>query len=290
MWCLVGDGETQPNGLPPRYTIVREIGRGAMAIVYEGVDAERADRVAIKVLRPELAQSVSARRFNREIAFLRLLHHPNILPILDASDDHAEWLFLVAPYLAEDTLRQLVTRSGPLPLDATMRIVVNLASALDYAHSRNIVHRDLKPENVLFDGTRAVLADFGIARAIVASFDEQRLSSSGIVVGTPQYMSPEQQVGDPLIDGRTDIYALGCVTYEMLAGEPPFGQRSLLGVAAAHARQPPQSIRSVRPDVPPEVESAIMAAMAKRLHERPATAAGFVACLQRAPGLQVTEP
>jgi serine/threonine-protein kinase len=247
-----------------------------MAIVYQARDRETDADVAIKVLRRELAQSVSAQRFLREITYLRTLRHPGILPILDSAEQ-SDSMFFVMPYFAGETLRQRLRRDGPFAEEEVTRIVTDLASALDYAHQRNIVHRDLKPENVLLTASDAVLCDFGVARAIILSSNDARLSSSGIAVGTPCYMSPEQHHMDATIDGRCDIYALGCVAYEMLTGEPPFTSASVLALIAAHTSQPPRSIRSVRPEVSPAAEAAILAALAKRAAERPPTGAAFVA-------------
>lgn len=247
-----------------------------MAIVYQARDWQSDTDVAIKVLRTELAQSIVAQRFLREIAYLRTLRHPGILPILD-SGERDDLMYFVMPYVAAETLRQRLVRDGPFGLDDVDRVVADVASTLDFAHRQNIVHRDLKPENILLTQPRAILCDFGIARCIVASSNEARLSTSGIAVGTPCYMSPEQQLADDTIDGRCDIYALGCVAYEMLTGEPPFTSTSLLSLVTAHVAKPARSIRSVRPDVPLVVESAILAALAKRRDDRPPTGAAFVA-------------
>jgi serine/threonine-protein kinase len=247
-----------------------------MAMVYQARDRETDADVAIKVLRRELAQSVSAQRFQREIAYLRALQHPGILPILDSAE-HGDSMYFVTPYFAGESLRQRLVRDGPCAEADVTSIASDIAAALDYAHQRNIVHRDLKPENVLLAGSRAVICDFGVARAITLSSSEPRLSSSGVAVGTPSYMSPEQHIGEADIDGRCDIYALGCVTYEMLTGEPPFSSGSTLALMAAHTSQPPRSIRSVRPSVPPAMEAAVLAALAKRPDERPPSGAAFVA-------------
>jgi serine/threonine-protein kinase len=183
------------------------------------------------------------------------------------------------PYLAGATLRVRLNERGPMPLETVLNIVTQLASALDYAHAQNVVHRDLKPENVLFAGDRVMLCDFGIARAIIAS-SEDALSSSGIAIGTPAYMSPEQALQIENIDGRTDIYALGCVTYEMLTGDPPFTGASLMALMSRHASQEPFPIRSVRPEVPPHIEEAIRIALAKDPRDRQRTATAFAAQLQ----------
>jgi serine/threonine-protein kinase len=273
--------EPLPRELSGRYTLEREIGQGGMARVFLGHDGVTGDTVAIKVLRPELVASVSAARFHREIRHLRTLRHPNILPLLDSGQE-GELLYFSMPYVEGDTLRIRLDRVGVLPLEETLTVVAQLSSALDYAHAHNIVHRDLKPENILFADDRVLLCDFGISRAIVASSTEDMLSSSGVAVGTPSYMSPEQALHGAAVDGRTDIYALGCLTYEMLAGEPPFSGRTLLSLIARHANQAPRSIRSVRPEIPPQVEAAIHAAMAKTVEARPPSAAAYLALVRQA--------
>lgn len=247
-----------------------------MAIVYLAYDQRYGRQVAIKVLRPELSASVSAARFLREVRYLRTLSHPSILPILDSADD-GESLYFVMPYADGQTLRSRLASEGALAFAEIAGIVEALAGALDFAHSQNIVHRDLKPENVLFQGGRVVLCDFGIARAIIMSAPEEHLSTSGIVVGTPRYMSPEQALRDRPLDGRSDVYALGCVTYEMLTGEPPFQESNMLTLVAAHATRPPAPIRTVRPDVPAGIEEVVLSALAKEAGERPPSAGDFAA-------------
>ena len=267
-----------PSEIASRYQLRSELGRGAMALVYLAEDRQTGREVAVKVLRPELAASIGASRFHREIHFLATLHHPNILPILD-SDEAGIFLYYVMPYVRGETLRARLDREGALPLPAVLRIAGELASAIDYAHTRNIIHRDIKPDNILFDGDRAMICDFGVARALVVSNDDG-LSSSGLAVGTPSYMSPEQALEARDIDGRTDIYALGCVTYEMLSGERPFTGPNAQAIIARHISQPPRSIRVVRPDVPEHVERAVVAALAKRASERPRNGADFVRQLE----------
>jgi serine/threonine-protein kinase len=257
-----------------RYEIVRKIGEGASARVYLGVDRTSRSPVAVKVLRPELAATVSLSRFRREIGYLQTLRHSNILPILDASLD-GDTPFLVMPYADGATLRERLIERRQLPLAEALRIAGEIALGLDHAHSHNIVHRDLKPANVLFVGDRTMIGDFGIARAIVASASEEKLSSSGIVVGTPDYMSPEQLFAEATVDGRCDVYALACVTYEMLVGEPPFTGATPISVAVQHAVRAMRPVRSVRPDVPGSVETAIRCALAKDADQRPATAVAF---------------
>jgi len=267
--------EMTPGELSGRYLIEREIGRGAMGTVFRARDRATDQTVAVKILRPELIASVIAQRFHREIRFLRRLNHPNILPLLDSGQD-GDHLYFTMPFIDGDTLRARIDNVGAFPLDVSLGILAQLADALDYAHSQNILHRDLKPENILLPGNQVVLCDFGVARALIASSNEDAVSSSGIVVGTPHYMSPEQAFGEGAVDSRSDIYALGCVMYEMLTGDLPFHGVSLMAVIARHANQSPRPIRSVRPEIPVHVESAIYAAMAKDADARPPSAAAFL--------------
>ena len=214
--------------LGDRYRFERELGRGGMATVYLAEDFKHHRRVAVKVLRPELAASIGAERFLREIETTANLRHPHILPLYDSGDvedpgDSAggRFLFYVMPFVEGETLRARLDRERQLPIDDALRIAREVSDALSYAHARGIIHRDIKPENILLEGGHAVVADFGIARAVGAAGADS-LTGSGITVGTPAYMSPEQASADHDLDGRSDLYALGCVLYEMLAGQPPF--------------------------------------------------------------------
>src|SRR2546429_3763323 len=205
--------------LADHYAIERELGHGGMAIVYLARDVKHDRPVALKVLRPELAASVGAERFLREIQVRAHLTHPNILPLLDSgrADD---LLYYVTPYVEGESLRSRLDRERQLPVAEAVRLAASVAGALDYAHRHQIVHRDIKPENILLEDGQAVVADFGIARALHAA-ENAKLTETGVAVGTVAYMSPEQATGEEF-DGRSDIYSLGCVLYEMLAGEPPF--------------------------------------------------------------------
>lgn len=260
--------------LPPRYAIDREIGRGGSARVYLAHDIELGRRVAIKLLHPELSSTVSAKRFEREIRLLASLEHRNILPVLDCAAD-GRALFYVMPYLGDTTLAQRLGREGELAYPEVVRILYDLASAVNYAHTRNVVHRDIKPANILFDGSRAVIGDFGIARAIIAASSESGISSSGLAIGTPLYMSPEQSLDPNHVDGRADIYSLGCITYEMLAGRPPFTGATAMAIIAKHVADIPPRITQYRSDVPAHAANAIAAAMAKEPDMRPQTAMAF---------------
>ncbi|HEX9218737.1 MAG TPA: serine/threonine-protein kinase, partial [Gemmatimonadales bacterium] len=206
--------------LADRYTIERELGHGGMATVYLAQDLKHHRKVAIKVLEPELAAALGPERFLREIEIAAGLNHPHILPLYD-SGEAATSLYYVMPYVEGETLRDRLKREGQLPLEDAVRITREVADALSYAHSHDVVHRDIKPENILFQAAHAVVSDFGIARAITAAAGAS-LTATGIAIGTPGYMSPEQGAASARVDERSDIYSLGCVLYEMLAGEPPF--------------------------------------------------------------------
>ena len=254
-----------------------------MASVYLAEDREAGGPVAIKVLRPELAASLGATRFHREIEIATRLQHPNILPLL-GSGELGGFLYYTMPYVAGDSLQALLEREGRLPLERVLAIAGDIAAALDYAHAHNVVHRDIKPPNVLLEGDRAMVCDFGVARAIVRSSTDQS-SSSGLVFGTASYMSPEQATGQGEIDARSDIYALGCVIYEMLTGERVFGGPTPQAIIARHVSDPPRPIRTVRPEVSREMEAAVLAALAKDPNGRPQSGGQLVRRLgpQRTP-------
>ena len=247
--------------LRERYALEREIGRGGSAYVYLARDLRDGAAVAVKVLRPELVTVVSTSRFLREVEIARSLRHPNIVELLDFGSVDG-MLYYTMPYIKGATLRARLQAERQLPLPEALRIARDVAAALDYAHERNIVHRDVKPGNILLDGTRTLVTDFGIARAMTMA-GGQELTDSGIALGTPEYMSPEQASGDRLLDVRTDIYALGCVVYEMIAGEAPFTGPNAQAIIARHAAEAPRSIRIIRGSVSPAVERAIEKALAK---------------------------
>ena len=263
-----------------RYTIQRELGRGGTAFVFLAHDLKHDRAVALKILRPEIAVALGQERFLREIRVAARLQHPNILPLHD-SGEAAGFLYYVMPWVEGQSLRQLLDREGPLPLDQVLRITGEVCDALDYAHRQNVVHRDIKPENILLAGGHALVADFGLARAISAAGDE-RLSDTGIAVGSPAYMSPEQAGAESRIDGRSDLYSLGCVLYEMLAGVPPFTGRGAQAVLSRHAVDPVPPLRTVRKTVPEQVERAVMKALEKTPADRFATAGEFAGALAQA--------
>ena len=260
--------------LADRYEIERELGRGGMALVYLARDLKHDRNVAIKILRPEVSATLGADRFLREIQIAARLQHPHIVPLYDSGLADG-LLYYVMPYVEGETLRQRIRREKQLAIDDALQISREVADALSYAHSHDLVHRDIKPENVLLSGGHAMVADFGIARAVSAAGGDQ-LTDSGVAIGTPAYMSPEQGTGEADLDGRTDIYALGCVLFEMLAGEPPFTGPTGQAIIARHVSERPPSLRIVRPTVSAEMESTIQKALAKVPADRFRTVRAFV--------------
>jgi len=246
------------------YRIERELGAGGMATVYLAHDLKHDRKVAVKVLRPEVAQAVGAERFLSEIKTTANLQHPHILALHD-SGEAGGFLFYVMPFVNGESLRDRLTRDKQLPLDDILRIAREVADALDYAHRAGIVHRDIKPENILLSEGHAVVADFGIARAVTAP-EASRLTQVGEMIGTPAYLSPEQVSGDPL-DGTSDLYSLGCVLYECLTGELPF-HGPLMAMLAQRMISPPPSVRGRRSEVPPQLDQVVAKAMATQTSDR----------------------
>jgi len=267
-------------GLAERYLLERELGRGGMATVYLARDLKHERPVALKVLLPESAASLGPDRFKREIKLAARLQHPHILTVHD-SGEAAGQLWFTMPYVEGESLRDRLRRERQLPVDEALRITREAALALDYAHQEGVVHRDIKPENLLLtkDGSTLV-ADFGIARALGA---DEHLTQAGSSTGTPAYMSPEQANGDKAVDARTDVYSLGCVLYEMLAGEPPFTGSTAWAIVAKWLTEPIPSVRARRPDVSENVDLAIQRALTQSAADRFATMAEFVRALQGAP-------
>ena len=290
-----------PTGLPPvepepgtlerlqaalkdRYRIERQLGAGGMATVFLAHDLRHERDVAIKVLHPELAASMGAERFEREIKLAAKLHHPHILGLFDSGQ--ADGLFYyVMPFVPGESLRDRLTRESMLPVDDALQITYEVADALGAAHALGIVHRDIKPENILLSGGHALVADFGVARA--ASEAGEKLTQTGMAVGTPTYMSPEQAMGE-VVGPTSDLYALGCVVYEMLTGQPPFTGANARAIMARHTMEAVPSIRLVRDAVPEEVEEAILAVLAKVPADRPQTSGEFLALLTPPAGTGVT--
>ncbi len=265
-------------GLEGRYTIERQLGRGGMATVYLAFDLKHQRQVALKLLHPEFAAVVGPERFLREIDIAATLSNPHILPLYDSGQVDG-LLYYVMPYVSGESLQDRLDRETQLPINAALAITRDIAAGLSYAHGQGLVHRDIKPGNILLDGDSAVLADFGIARAVdvVAG---QEVTDSGMVIGTPEYMSPEQGQGHGKVDSRSDIYSLGCVLYEMLAGEPPFTGPTAQVIIARHQHEAPRSLTITRSTVPASVEFAIESALAKVPADRPETAERFVELLE----------
>src|SRR2546425_2634651 len=265
------------TALTGRYTIERELGRGGMAIVYLAQDLKHRRSVAIKVLHPELAAAVGTDRFLREIEIAASLTHPHIVPLHDSGEADS-FAYYVMPYVEGESLRERLTRETQLPVDEAVQIAREVADALAYAHSHDVVHRDIKPENILLEAGHAVVSDFGIARAISAAGGE-KLTATGLAVGTPAYMSPEQLAGGEHVDGRTDVYSLGCVLYEMLAGEPPFTGPTPQAIQARSLMETPRQIHRMRAGVPEALDPVIAKAMAVTAADRYASAAEFARAL-----------
>jgi tRNA A-37 threonylcarbamoyl transferase component Bud32 len=263
--------------LGARYTIERELGHGGAAVVYLAHDRKHDRQVAIKVLSPELALAVRSERFLREIQITAKLAHPYIMPLVDSGEADG-FLYYVMPYVEGKSLRDRLQREKQLSLPDALRITFEVADALSYAHRQGVIHRDIKPENILLEAKHAVIADFGIARAIIVA-SEHSVTQTGVLVGTPAYMSPEQATGERQLDGRSDIYSLGCVLYEMLAGHPPFLGTSQQEVLSRHLVDPVPSLRAVRAAVPAALEAAIRQALTKQPADRFVTATEFTDAL-----------
>ena len=263
-----------------RYRVERELGEGGMAVVFLAHDLRHDRPVALKVLKPELAAMLGAERFLREIHIAAQLNHPHILALHDSGDADG-LLYYVMPYVEGDSLRRRLTRDGALPLSDALSIASEVADALGYAHDLGVIHRDIKPENILLSHGHAAIADFGIARAVAGA--GSALTTAGISLGTPAYMSPEQAAGDPTLDHRADLYSLGCTLYEMLTGTPPYPGPSSAALLAQHAMDPVPDARATRPEVPRAASAAARRAMAKAPTDRFGSAAELRAALAGAP-------
>jgi tetratricopeptide (TPR) repeat protein len=285
---MLDGSERLSAALAGQYRVERELGQGGMARVYLAEDLKHGRRVALKLLRPELAAMIGADRFLAEIRTMAGLQHPRILPLFDSGlarlaavdgGPEVDLPYYVMPYVAGETLRARLAQARQLPVDEALSIAIQVAGALDHAHRQGIIHRDIKPENILLHDGEAVVADFGIALALGAAAGE-RLTETGLTLGTPVYMSPEQALGDRVIDGRSDLFSLGCVLYEMLAGEPPHTGASPQVITAKRLSQAVPSVRGIRETVPPAVDTALVRVLAKAPADRFATGREFAAALE----------
>ncbi|HEY0350478.1 MAG TPA: protein kinase, partial [Gemmatimonadales bacterium] len=295
------------TALAGRYAIERELGRGGMATVYLADDLKHRRKVAIKVLRPELTAVLGAERFDREIRIVAGLNHPHILPLYDSGtagtrgSGEGELLWFSMPHVRGESLRQKLSHERQLPIDQAIAIVRQVGSALDHAHAHGLIHRDIKPENILLHEGEAMVSDFGISLATAreagqrgsgaeGSRAEERLTGTGIMLGTPAYMSPEQAAGERALDPRSDVYSLGCVLYELLAGEPPYTGPTAQVVIAKRFTDPIPRVRRLRATVSPAVEQAIMKALATTPADRFPSAAAFIEALTAPAGEQPRSP
>ncbi|MEP6574660.1 MAG: serine/threonine-protein kinase, partial [Gemmatimonadota bacterium] len=276
--------------LADRYRIERELGQGGMATVYLAEDLKHHRKVAIKVLRPDLTAILGSERFLREIETTASLRHPHILPLYDSGEagkpasEGETFLYYVMPYVEGESLRDRLDREKQLPLESALQIAREVADALSYAHAHGIVHRDIKPENILLESGHAVVADFGIARAVSAA-GGARLTGTGMALGTPMYMSPEQAAGEKDLDGRSDLYSLACVLYEMLTGQPPFTGPTVESVVHQHLMAEARPVSQIRPAVPPAIADMLTRALAKNPADRFSPAAHFAAALTLSTGV-----
>ena len=267
------------SALADRYRLERELGQGGMATVYLAEDLKHHRKVAVKVLRPELAASMGAERFEREIEVAARLTHPHILGVLDSGEADG-FFYYVMPYVEGETLRERISRSGELPVADALRLLSEIAEALAVAHKGGVVHRDIKPENILLSGRHALVMDFGVAKAVTEASGRQQLTTAGVALGTPAYMAPEQATADPQLDHRVDIYALGVLAYEMLTGHPPFHGLTPQQTLAAHVTQAPRPVTERRPGISPVLDALILRCLAKRPADRYQTADELVAALE----------
>src|SRR5678810_247332 len=278
--------EQLSNSLRDRYRIEREIGSGGMATVYLAHDVRHERFVALKVLNPELGAVLGVERFLAEIRVTAHLQHPNLLPLFDSGEANG-LLFYVMPFVEGESLRARLAHEKHLPIAEAVHIAISAAGALDYAHAHGVVHRDLKPENILLQAGQPLVADFGIALA-VSNAGGARITQTGLSLGTPQYMSPEQATGDRTIDGRTDIYSLGAVLYEMLTGEPPHTGTSAQSIIAKLMTEDVRPITVLRRTVPVHVDAAVRHGLEKLPADRFATAGDFALALTGARPFVIT--
>ena len=269
--------------LREHFTLERELPRGGMSRVFVATENALRRQVVIKVLAPELAATLSAERFKREITLAARLQHPHIVPLLSAGLAGSH-LYYTMPFVDGESLRQRMDRERPMAFSDILSILDAVARALAYAHEEGVVHRDIKPENVMFFHGQAVVLDFGIGKALIsastAETELQRITQVGMSLGTPTYVAPEQASGDPSLDHRADLYALGVVAYEMITGHPPFTGRSPQVVIEAHANRKPEPITARRPDVPKPLAAIVMRCLEKRPIDRPGSGGAIVQALE----------
>ena len=269
--------EQLAQAVAQRYLLERELGRGGMATVYLARDRERGELVALKAMHQNVGSKIGVERFRREMGIAASLDHPLIVPLID-SGAVGDLLYYVMPYLEGESLSRCLDRQQRLQLDEAVRITRDVAEALGYAHSHGILHRDVKPENVLLTGGRALIADFGLARAIGAA-DRRKLTSTGVIVGTVHYMSPDQLLVLGDLDQRSDVYGLGCILYEMLTGGPPYTARTITDLVSQILSATMPSVRTVRPEVPAGVDAVISRAVARKAQDRFGSMEEFSAAL-----------
>ena len=272
--------------LANHFRLDRELGQGGMATVYLAEDLKHHRKVAVKVLRPELAASLGPDRFFREIEVAAQLQHPHILPLFDSGEagtresGEGNFLWYAMPFVDGETLRDRLARTGELPVHDAIRILIEVADALAEAHKHGVAHRDIKPENILLSGRHALVSDFGVAKAVSEATGRQQLTTAGVALGTPAYMAPEQAAADPHLDHRVDIYALGVLAYELLTGRTPFSGRTPQETLAAHVMQTPEAVSRLRPGISPAFEALVMKCLAKRPADRFQSAEELVAALE----------
>jgi len=262
------------DAFEPAYILERELVGGGMSRVFLATERALNRKVVIKVLPPELAAGVNRERFRREIQLAAQLQHPHIVPLY-AAGEHGDLLYYTMPFIEGESLKQAIHEHGakkPFTLREVVRILHDVSDALAYAHTRGVIHRDIKPGNVLRSGSHAVVTDFGVAKAISASLPAVGMTTSGMAIGTPAYMAPEQLAGDPAADHRVDIYAVGLLAYELLTGEAPFNETSPQATLAAQMTREPMAVSRKRPDVPPALAALVMKCLAKMPEQRPQTA------------------
>jgi serine/threonine-protein kinase len=265
--------------LAGRYTIERELGAGGMATVYLAADVKHHRKVAVKVLRAELAATMGAERFSREIEVAAQLQHPHILPLLD-SGEAGGFYYYVMPYVEGESLRERIAHRGEMPVHEAVRVLIEVVDALAHAHAHGVVHRDIKPDNVLLSGRHALVTDFGVAKAVSEATGAHTLTSVGVALGTPAYMAPEQAAADPNLDHRVDLYAVGVLGYELLTGRPPFSGLTPQETLAAHVTRAPEPIEQRRPGLSPALSAVLMKCLAKRPSDRWQTADELLAQLE----------